>query len=824
MDESGTFIRRFKTHPILATIALSIRESNDSAELFTTIISLIRHALQADRALIYSLDSVGKGTVSAESTAGDWPQLKDNDSFNFHLSQSWEALSERIRNQSSAGAHIESQSGCHIKFLEQFQIKANLVVPLWQKKATRQQLCQTEVLSSSEESSAELWGFLCVHQCSEPRQWQSADINLVDQVAVQLELGIQQIESCKTVQPQQLLEQVQVNPGEEIAAFKENQIEVYRELNETRQVLAREIRERQRTERTFIHEKALIQTMLNSIDDEVSMQTILDSVGDGVVSTDVNGNIQYMNPKAEQILGWKLHEVEGFAATDVFKLLNELTRRPVENSVSKTLRSGLLEKMDLNTVLLSRDGTEYPIEDSAAPIRENNGEMLGVVLTFRDVTHSRSLARQSAWHANHDELTGLFNRRAFEQCLTNSLIQARTLNHIHTLCYIDLDRFKFVNDACGHAAGDQLLQEITALLKGQIRQSDVLARLGGDEFGLLLHQCNLVQAERVAENLRALVQDFRFVWQSKEYTIGMSVGLVCVDSESVNFDSLLKSADAACYSAKEKGRNRIHAYHSKDDEIAQKQSDQEWLYRIQEALNQNRFCLYHQKIAALSEDSQVEHSEVLLRLNGEQGEQIAACKFIPAAERYQLISAIDKWVIQNFLSNYSASTQIHSEGPSPKHLYNINLSGESINDETFLPFLKAQLNKYKIPTDTICFEITENTAIKNLKSASQFINSVKEIGCSFALDDFGSGMSSLSYLKHLPIDYLKIDGSFIKDIISNKIDYAMVESFNYLSHLMGIQTIAECVEDQNTFTTLKKIGVNYAQGYGISRPCPLTFC
>ena len=798
------------THPLLITTALQVRQSLQLADLLATTVSRLRQTLRADRVLVYRTEVNKTGAVIEEDTADAWERLKGKKIFDPHFSKYWQSLYEKGRIQSIADIHSGDLNPCYVEFLERLQVKASLVVPILSRTPNHQEPLSRFELEKQESQCFQLWGLLVIQQCAAPRQWQSSEIDLVDQIAVQMEIAVHQSELHEAFQIEITLRK---SAEQELREWKDSfELKKYTCSLESQAKI--ESLQHEVVKGKFVERKLLEQKLL--------VQSTLDSISDGVISTDPKGNIRYINPAAEQLIGWSLEEVIGMPLTDVFKAVNELTRQPVSNPVLKVLKSGLMETLASNTVLISRDGTEYPIEDSAASVCARNGEIIGAVFTLRDVTQARNLARQLSWQANHDELTGLFNRRSFKQHLTDALVQARTQKQTHTLCYLDLDRFKIINDTCGHEAGDQLLQQVTTLLQQRIRLTDTLARLGGDEFGLLLNQCSLEQAEQVADALRKLIQDFKFVWNHRTFKIGVSIGLVSIDKSSANLDALLKSADAACYAAKEKGRNCIYTYQAHDDTLTQHQTEKEWIFRIDQALNENRFQLYHQTITPLSHGSKAKRSEVLLRLVGEDGELISPQQFIPAAERYHLISAIDQWVIKSFLSGYQTFAQ-SSQAEPPECLYNINLSGGSINDSHFLEFFKHQLAEHQVPPQTICFEITETTAIANLKSASHMMHAVKDLGCSFALDDFGSGMSSLSYLKHLPIDYLKIDGGFVKDIDSDRMDYAMVEAFNNLSHFMGIQTIAECVENKSTLNTLKNIGVDYAQGFCISKPRPLIF-
>jgi diguanylate cyclase (GGDEF)-like protein/PAS domain S-box-containing protein len=580
--------------------------------------------------------------------------------------------------------------------------------------------------------------------------------------------------------------------------------------------VALDITDQKRLEQLLLQEKELAQVTLKSI-------------GDAVITTNAVGKIQYLNPVAEGLTGWNQEEAQGFPLTDIFRIVNETTRESVENPVEEALREGCIVGLANHTVLLSRDGREIPINDSAAPIRANNGEVIGAVLVFHDVSDNRRLSRQLSWQASHDALTGLVNRPAFEICLEQATSSAKTQNLQHALCYLDLDQFKVVNDTCGHIAGDELLRQVAALFLAPIRKTDTLARLGGDEFGLLLNQCSLEQARKVANNLLDQVQTFRFSWEDKVFTVGVSIGLVSIDADNQGSTSTLSLADAACYAAKNRGRNRIHVYQADDLELAQQQGEMQWVTKIMQALEENRFQLYYQSIVPVSNAQlQGEHYEVLLRLQDETGELVSPMAFIPAAERYNLMHKIDRWVISHLFATqgqhyreFWQSCQNLSCGCN--HLYAVNLSGASINDEHFIQFLHEQFAFYRIPPQLICFEITETVAIANLSKAAQFINELKELGCRFSLDDFGSGMSSFAYLKNLPVDYLKIDGGFIKQIVEDPTDLALVEAIHKIAQVMGIQTIAEFVENDAILEKIKELGIDYAQGYGIARPCPLQF-
>ncbi|MEG3931040.1 EAL domain-containing protein [Microcoleus sp. T3_B1] len=571
--------------------------------------------------------------------------------------------------------------------------------------------------------------------------------------------------------------------------------------------LLREIEERQRLEESLFAEKELAQVTLQSI-------------GDAVITTDAQGNVRYFNPIAEQLTGWKNHEVQGVPFSTVFLIVEQVTREPVENPINKALLEERIVTLANNTILISHDGTEYPIADSAAPIRDREGQIIGAVMVFHDVTESRYLTRQLSWEENHDALTGLINRRKFEQQLVEALASVKDSNQQHALCYLDLDQFKVVNDTVGHIAGDELLRQITALIQKGVRANDMLARLGGDEFGILLTQCSLSQATQIAENLKDIVHQFRFIWNGKTFIIGVSIGVVAIDQTSQNLMELLGAADAACYAAKARGRNCVHIYSLDDSELIKQRGQRQLIAQISRALETNRFCLYYQKIVSITSKPLVEHYEILLRMLDENGKIVSPAQFIPAAERYGLITEIDCWVIEKFFSNYH---KLPEKDALSQGLYTINLSGASISNNQFMRFLIEQFSRYQVPPQTIGFEITETAAIANFEQARYFMGELKKIGCCFALDDFGSGLSSFAYLINLPVDYLKIDGAFVKNISHNLISQALVEGFNGIAHAMNLETIAEFVEDETILEKLREIGVDYAQGYGIARPVPINF-
>jgi diguanylate cyclase (GGDEF)-like protein len=421
---------------------------------------------------------------------------------------------------------------------------------------------------------------------------------------------------------------------------------------------------------------------------------------------------------------------------------------------------------------------------------------------------------QLTFHASHDALTGLVNRREFERRAARLLSTVNQEdNDEHALCFMDLDQFKVVNDSCGHTAGDEMLRQLTMALQNVVRKRDTLARLGGDEFGVLMEHCSLDDAHRVATSIQKTIQDYQFLWEGRSFKVGVSIGLVPITEATVTLTQLLKDADAACYMAKELGRNRIHIYHHEDENLAKRSGEMQWVARLNQALEEDRFCLYAQTIVPL-DGSPDTHYELLLRMIDKKGKTIPPGAFLPAAERYNLIAKLDHWVIKNAFALLADNPHFLKQ----INFCSINLSGQSLTDPDILDFVISQLDESGVRGEKICFEITETAAISNLSMAMKFISTLKRLGCRFALDDFGSGLSSFAYLKNLSVDYLKIDGMFVKDIVDDPIDRAMVKSINEIGQVMGMQTIAEFVENDVIKGMLKEIGVNYAQGYGIGKP------
>lgn len=517
------------------------------------------------------------------------------------------------------------------------------------------------------------------------------------------------------------------------------------------------------------------------------------------------------NNASQNNLGYSQEELKEMSPIDINP---DLTHEKLT-----TLIAPLLNNEEKKLVFEARhqrkDDSIYSVEVHLQHLKHDSETLLVAIVL--DITERKQANDLLTHQASHDALTGLVNRREFERRAERLLSTVQQdENEGHALCFMDLDQFKVVNDTCGHTAGDEMLRQISSLLQNVIRHRDTLARLGGDEFGVLMEHCSLDDAHRVATSLQKAIQDYQFSWEGHTFKVGVSIGLVPITETSSSLTELLKDADAACYMAKDKGRNRIHVYHSEDSEIAKRHGEMQWVERIYQALDEDRFCLYAQTIAPLDNSADI-HYEFLIRMIDEKGELIPPGAFLPAAERYNLISRIDHWVIEKIFSLLEKNPEFLEK----INFCSINLSGQSLTDSNILDFITMQLDLSGIDGSKICFEITETAAISNLNNATRFISVLKHLGCQFALDDFGSGLSSFAYLKNLPVDYLKIDGMFVKDIVDDPIDHAMVKSINEIGHVMGMKTIAEFVENDVIKGMLKEIGVNYAQGYGIGKPQPL---
>ncbi len=541
-------------------------------------------------------------------------------------------------------------------------------------------------------------------------------------------------------------------------------------------------------------------------------QITTNMVEGAMLSQASNSTIIYTNPAFLEMFGYTPAEMLG----KHISMLNA----PEDLSAEENLRL-LASELSNNGKWrgevrnIKKDGTVFWCSVNLSTFNHSEyGEVW--VSVYSDTTDRRLIEERLKYQACFDPLTGLINRREFEHRAERLISTTERTPRGHALCFLDLDQFKVVNDTCGHSAGDELLKQIGQILQNNVRRSDTLARLGGDEFGVLMEQCSLGQAQRTAEVLLKQVEDFQFSWEGQSFRIGVSIGLVPINDTTGNLVDLLKQADASCYVAKDLGRNRVHIYHPEDIELAQRYGEMQWATRINRALEDNLFTLYAQSIESLDENSE-RHYELLVRMIDEEGNTIPPGAFLPAAERYNLINKLDAWVVNRAITLIAANPRFFAS----IHFFSINLSGHSLTNDEFLESVIAEIKERKIDARKICFEITETAAISNLTAAGSFISSLRKLGCSFALDDFGSGVSSFGYLKNLSVDYLKIDGMFVKDMVDDPIDYAMVKSINDIGHVIGMKTIAEFVENDSIKEQLKEIGVDFAQGYGIEKPKPL---
>lgn len=548
------------------------------------------------------------------------------------------------------------------------------------------------------------------------------------------------------------------------------------------------------------------------------LRVTLRSIGDAVITTDALGNTEWLNPVAERLTGWTVEEAKGRPLSQVFHIVNEDTRLQTENPVATCLAQGKIVGLANHTVLISRNGDEFGIEDSAAPIRNSQGELLGVVLVFHDVTEQRRLSGEVSYQATHDALTGLVNRVEFETRLRRLLHQTHEDGSNHALMYIDLDQFKIVNDTCGHSVGDQLLQQVTKILTETVRTRDTLARLGGDEFGVILEHCSTDQAQRVAQLICDKMDNFRFLHDTHRFRIGTSIGLVVMDNRWPTIAALMQAADTSCYAAKDAGRNRVHTWFDTDQAMRLRHGEMQWTTRIERALDENRFELYVQLLEDLKNTGSGIHAEVLVRMKDTDGAVILPGAFLPAAERFHLATRIDRWVLRNAI-DWLVS---RSNAAAPIDMLCINLSGQSIGDRSFHRQATDILNDAGADIcRQICIEITETSAVTNLADASLFIEQLSKLGVRVALDDFGAGASSFGYLKNLAVNILKIDGQFIKDLIDDPLDDAAVRCFVDVARLTGLKTVAEFVDKPAVLARVRELGIDYAQGFLLHKPEPI---
>ena len=542
----------------------------------------------------------------------------------------------------------------------------------------------------------------------------------------------------------------------------------------------------------------------------------LQSIVDGVITTTVDGHIQSINPMAEQLTGWTEDEAIGKPLVQIMHAQDDTTNKRIYNPAENIQHKTVLDEPVSALLIQHHSNIETPIKYIAAPMRDHDDQIAGIVIIIHDESAQRSLNRQLTFQATHDALTGLINRYEFDRRLKSIVAAQASDKSLNTLCYIDLDQFKLINDTCGHSAGDELLKKITELLQEKLQDIGILARLGGDEFGLLLKNCDIVNAQEISKKLLKSIQQFQFIANENNFTISASIGIAAISQSAKNCEEILSNADSACHLAKENGRNRVQVFTEEDDKLLNQQRAMHWVSRINHALEENRFQLYFQEIISLKsqEPSFILHGEILLRMIDKEGDIVSPNNFLPAAEKYNMISLIDEWVVKHTIEWLATRKE--------KVLISINLSGMSLSNRDFLSFVISTIKQHEINPELLCFEITETAAINNLNVAINFMNVLKKLGCTFALDDFGSGLSSFSYLTSLPVDYLKIDGAFVMDIDKDPLHYAMVKSINEVGQTMGIKTIAEFAASEGIIQSLREIGVDNAQGYAIARPVPLS--
>jgi diguanylate cyclase (GGDEF)-like protein/PAS domain S-box-containing protein len=576
-------------------------------------------------------------------------------------------------------------------------------------------------------------------------------------------------------------------------------------------------------------EAALLLTALEMLPETTAMEVparpramaTLDAMGESVITVDADGRIDYINHSAENLLSQRFDQVMGKAFADVATLVDETDRRSLGDPVRKALATGGRVTMGRRAVLVPANaGPERSVEISVTPLRFDGKEILGLVLVLHDTSELRGLTRQMTYQASHDALTGLVNRREFERRLQEAMDSAQTGNVGHALCYLDLDRFKVVNDTCGHTAGDNMLREVASLIKEAVRDSDTVGRIGGDEFALLLVGCPLDKARQIADDVVRSVNEYRFVWKDKIFNIGVSIGLVEIGRDGGAIEDIMNSADSACYAAKKQGGLHVHVYSAREEANARHSGEIHWLQKLQGALRDNKFELYYQPIMhARVGGLRGPAIEVFVRLVGEKGQPGAPpSEFIRAAERYRLMPLIDRWVVQTVLSALGRGGM----KLPPDRSVAINIAGQTLGDSDFLEFVVDCFDHTGANPADICFEVTENSVVANLDHARRFIAVLHGMGCEFALDDFGTGLSSFSTLRTLPMDYLKIDGSFINNLAGDAVNQAMVAAMIELSRSLNFRVVAEQVEDQLSLDTVTRMGIDFVQGFVVGRPQPLS--
>ncbi len=541
----------------------------------------------------------------------------------------------------------------------------------------------------------------------------------------------------------------------------------------------------------------------------------LESLSEALITTDTEGRVDYLNPAAARLLGVPAAEAAGKTVEELARGLDEAERKLLAEPLHQALAAGAPLNLGRRALVLrSPTGAEHLVELSAAPIRIETEETIGAVVLLHDVTEMRGLARQMSYQATHDALTGLVNRREFERRLQEAVDVAHRGDGVHALCYLDLDRFKTINDTSGHLAGDAMLRETAKILRDAVRDSDTVARVGGDEFGMLLVGCPLEKARQIADDVCRAVNDFRFVWKDKIFSVGVSVGLVEVSRDSGSMEEALAAADSACYVAKRQG-GHVAVYSARDEIFARQTGEIHWLQTLQVALRESRFELYCQPIiAAYASNDEGPAMEVLVRLRDDSGAHVAPLEFVRAAERYRLMGLVDRWVVQTTLTALGRG----AIALAPKRSIALNISGQTLADGQFLEFVVDCFDSTGANPAQVCFEIAESAVVGNLEQARRFVGVLHGMGCRFALDDFGSGLGSFANLKNLAVDYLKIDGSFFKNLARDTVNQAMVSAMIRLARSLNFKVIAEQVEDASALDAARRIGVDYLQGFAVGRP------
>lgn len=591
-----------------------------------------------------------------------------------------------------------------------------------------------------------------------------------------------------------------INVAVSLSAIKNTKDEVV-EISE----IIRDITAQREIQQQFLMEHALL-------------KVTMDSIGDAVMTTDSQGLVQYLNPVAQKLTGWTQEEAVGKRAKKILNVISEKTRKSSINPVALCLAENRVITLSDDAILINRYDEEFAIQESVSPIRDADGNTLGVVIVFYDVSAQRKISQELSYRATHDLLTGLPNRAEFEKSLKRFVNNNREQGQINALMFIDLDHFKAVNDSCGHSAGDLLLKEVANIMKNCVRSSDLVARVGGDEFAIILSICDTEKSMKIAKKICKSLSDFRFYHDGKIFRIGSSIGLVMINSSWESEAKLIEAADKACYQAKRAGKNRVHLYFDEVHTVDAGSGEIQWASRIEQALEEKSFELYCQRIMPLNHEG-LEHAEILIRMKDKNGDLIGPNAFLPAAERFNMATRIDQWVVREVFEwmNKNAASLHHVESLS------VNLSGQSLGDLAFHHFVIGLIESMEVDCQKLCFEVTETSAITNITDARKFIDAMNSYGVKFSLDDFGSGVSSFGYLNNLSVDYLKIDGQFIRDLVDNKVGQATVRCITEVAKATGKQTIAECVDNEVVETLLKKMGVDFTQGYLKHKPAPINF-